>query len=494
MAGASGVEAVSSAIDTSHATDPAAVYQTQRWVYQLTYTIPNLTPNANYNVRIHFVESYFHATQRRLFSIRLNRAQVLSNFDLFESAGGANIAVVQQFPSSADATGKITAELDASVNNASIAGIEVVAASASPTPSPSSTSSPMPTTFYRPSASAAPKLAYNPNPMTTKTCTLDPCSPAIDSSSSTYISHWFGPTVTFPGEAITIPGNPSSDGYDQISIFNASGSSYNLQCGSGIGGSCHPTSTVVAVLPNGARSDANNGLLNVVNVAAGTEVGVDCFNTGSSGSSTCGSGNAVSNGLPNPVWNGYVSSFSATCFATLTCHGGGANIPQDSNELDPVELLQQNIPHMLHLIGRCVTSSYVYPATDSDASGPSGCVPEGEILWLDKSDAAIEAMTQPRWVKTLYHNLHDYGWVLADQTDPNEAYPNNTSIIQAVSDLSWTAIGQPSQWALMLAEIKAEGSTINTINDSPPYDRITIPTDPSITVSNLHWLQYKQNH
>jgi hypothetical protein len=134
VAGLSGVERVSRSIDTSRVVGPApqAVYQTQRWCAHLTYAIPNLAPAGAYTVRLHFVESYFTAARRRVFNVTINGVRVLTNFDIFSSAGGADRAFVQAFGSGADTSGKITIRFDASVNNASIAGIEIAAASAAP--------------------------------------------------------------------------------------------------------------------------------------------------------------------------------------------------------------------------------------------------------------------------------------------------------------------------------------------------------------------------
>lgn len=137
--------AVNTTIDTSRVTGPApqAVYQTQRWAPHLVYTIPNLTPASAYTVRLDFVESWFTAAQQRIFNVGINGARVLSNFDIFKTAGGANIASAEQFPATASGIGVIAITLDATVNNATIAGIEVSAAASTPAPAPTATSTPI---------------------------------------------------------------------------------------------------------------------------------------------------------------------------------------------------------------------------------------------------------------------------------------------------------------------------------------------------------------
>ncbi len=137
----SGTSATPSTIDTSRVVNPApqSVYQTQRYASALTYTIPNLTPNAAYGVRLDFAESFFTKPGQRVFSVTINGSQVLSNFDIFAAAGGLNVAVAKDFSASADATGKIVIALRATVNNASIAGIELSQAGAPPPPQPTPT-------------------------------------------------------------------------------------------------------------------------------------------------------------------------------------------------------------------------------------------------------------------------------------------------------------------------------------------------------------------
>jgi hypothetical protein len=137
-----GVASVTKAIDTSLVSSPApqAVYQTQRYGPVISYTVPNLTPNSAYSLRLHFVESFFVSAGQRLFNIKINGGQVATNFDVFAAAGGANIATVKTFNVNADASGKVTVLLTATVNNASIAGIQVAPSTqtvpASPTPTP----------------------------------------------------------------------------------------------------------------------------------------------------------------------------------------------------------------------------------------------------------------------------------------------------------------------------------------------------------------------
>ncbi|HLI69748.1 MAG TPA: malectin domain-containing carbohydrate-binding protein [Ktedonobacteraceae bacterium] len=118
-----------STINTSGVSNPApqAVYQTNRIGTSFSYTIPNLTPGASYTVRLHFAETYWTAAGKRIFNVSINGSQVLTNFDIFATAGSANKAVVEQFTATASASGTITIQFTAVVDNAQINGIEVLA-------------------------------------------------------------------------------------------------------------------------------------------------------------------------------------------------------------------------------------------------------------------------------------------------------------------------------------------------------------------------------
>ncbi len=133
------VSGTSSNIDTSGVTNPApmAVYQTERWFgCTMTYTIPGLTAGANYTVRLHFAETFFTATGQRVFNVAINGNQVLTDFDIFQAAGSANKAVVKEFVTTANASGKIAiAFLQGKANNPKVNGIEILQASG-PTPTP----------------------------------------------------------------------------------------------------------------------------------------------------------------------------------------------------------------------------------------------------------------------------------------------------------------------------------------------------------------------
>jgi fibronectin type 3 domain-containing protein len=97
-----------SAVNTSQVTNPAplAVYNTERWG-PAAWTISGLNPLAGYDVRLHFVEWAHTAAGQRNFNVSINSEQVLTNFDIFATAGAAATAITQEFYTTADENGII---------------------------------------------------------------------------------------------------------------------------------------------------------------------------------------------------------------------------------------------------------------------------------------------------------------------------------------------------------------------------------------------------
>jgi len=119
-------------IDTSAANAaPAAVYQSERYGRDFTYTFPVPNPGP-YLVRLHFAEIFDDGAGRRVENIHFNGKPVLADFDIFVAAGGMNKALVKEFPGIApDSHGSITVRISAAPaspdQNAKISGIEILA-------------------------------------------------------------------------------------------------------------------------------------------------------------------------------------------------------------------------------------------------------------------------------------------------------------------------------------------------------------------------------
>ena len=99
----------------------------------MSYNIPNLIPNASYTVKLHFNELYWGTSLSggsggngsRVFNVALNGTNVLNNFDIYQTAGGANKAVVESFTTNADSNGKITIDFTGVTDNPLVNGIEL---------------------------------------------------------------------------------------------------------------------------------------------------------------------------------------------------------------------------------------------------------------------------------------------------------------------------------------------------------------------------------
>jgi len=122
--------AVTASIDTSAPmTGPEAIYQTERWggnTYK--FLMKPLPAGHAYTIRLHFAETTFDATGRRRFNVDINGKKVLSDFDIFQEAGGKNKAIVKEFPNIIpDNEGFIVIRLySGAADKATINAIEIV--------------------------------------------------------------------------------------------------------------------------------------------------------------------------------------------------------------------------------------------------------------------------------------------------------------------------------------------------------------------------------
>ncbi len=105
---------------------PAAVYQSARQG-AATYTIPGLTAGTSYYVRLHFAELYFSAAASREFNVAINGTTVLTNFDIYATAGAKYTAVVEQYTATANSSGDIVVAITGGAKDQPmINGIEIL--------------------------------------------------------------------------------------------------------------------------------------------------------------------------------------------------------------------------------------------------------------------------------------------------------------------------------------------------------------------------------
>ncbi len=113
-------------IDLSGVTNPAPmqVYQTAR-IGNFTYTIPGLVAGSSHTLRLHFAETYWSSAGARIFNVSINGTQVLTNFDIFATAGAKNKAVIEQFTANANSSGQYVIHFTSVKDNSLVSGIEV---------------------------------------------------------------------------------------------------------------------------------------------------------------------------------------------------------------------------------------------------------------------------------------------------------------------------------------------------------------------------------
>jgi endo-1,4-beta-xylanase len=117
------------AIDTSQVpapVPPQSVFQTERFG-EFTYTVSGFTAGRAATVALFFEESFWTAAGQRKFNAAINGATVLTQFDIFATAGGANRAIARTFNTTANASGQVVIQFarGGGPDNPKICGITV---------------------------------------------------------------------------------------------------------------------------------------------------------------------------------------------------------------------------------------------------------------------------------------------------------------------------------------------------------------------------------
>ncbi|MEY4929811.1 MAG: hypothetical protein RI909_535 [Bacteroidota bacterium] len=100
------------------------IYQSERFGTKLTYQIP-MPGVGRYNVTLHFAEIYWTEPGKRVFNVDIESGKAsLTNYDVFQKAGGINRAITESFTVDV-ADGFLTILLTALTDQAKISGIEI---------------------------------------------------------------------------------------------------------------------------------------------------------------------------------------------------------------------------------------------------------------------------------------------------------------------------------------------------------------------------------
>jgi hypothetical protein len=182
---------------------PALVYQSERFGNH-SYTFGSLTPGASYTARLHFAEIYFTSAGSRQFNVVINGVQVLTNFDIYATAG-ANKALVEDFTTTATSAGQIVIQYVNVVENAKSSGIEILSSGGSSNQAPTV-------------ASAA---AANPSSVNATTSALSVLG-ADDGGEANLTYTWA--TVGTPPGPVTFSANGTNAAKNTTATFSHAGS------------------------------------------------------------------------------------------------------------------------------------------------------------------------------------------------------------------------------------------------------------------------------
>ncbi len=114
-------------IDMSQITSnqpPAAIFNSERYG-SFSYTIPNRTAGSTQTVTLYFAETYLSGSGQRTFNVSINGSTVLSNFDIYASAGGQNKAIARSFSTTANSSRQVVIQFSSVVQNPKVNGIAV---------------------------------------------------------------------------------------------------------------------------------------------------------------------------------------------------------------------------------------------------------------------------------------------------------------------------------------------------------------------------------
>ncbi len=436
---------VSSTINTSGVSNPApqSVYQSQRAASALTYSIPNLSANTTYTIRLHFVESFFSAAGKRQFNVTINGTQALANFDIFANAGGKNIAVVKQFTANSGTSGTIAIQMNATVNNASIAGIEVIGGGITAPAPPATTPTPSPAGGSAGGWPAAGWLPYPSGPLTQQVGS----NPSYISNSASIVNTLWSGRSSDAGLLQVYAGRPPSSGNDwsaDVLYFGHSGDpQYKINCFD-YGGGC-PASGVTVHIPRGAYpeggSDHHIGIRDTV-------TGQDVL-----------------------LWNAPVPNGSGGTYSV----GWGAVINSNSQGIDAVgstasgisalwairetDLAHNSINHAIVVtINGESSQGFVYPAVGDDNQYYRSNYPEmGAHFWLDVAPSQLPSNC-PTYAVSYLTALHNYGAYFVDYGDVSSVFG-----VLAESDMSYTYDGGASVWGPFMSSLGQSSSGVSNL-------------------------------
>ena len=111
-------------------TDLEPIYQTERFSQNLSYAVP--LENNRYDIKLHFAEIYFTGTNKRVFDVSVEDNLISNDLDLVAQVGTKE-ALAIALDNIVVADGILNLDLNASIDNAKLSGIEIIPSKASKT-------------------------------------------------------------------------------------------------------------------------------------------------------------------------------------------------------------------------------------------------------------------------------------------------------------------------------------------------------------------------
>jgi hypothetical protein len=348
-----------------------------------------------------------------------------------------------------------------------------------PTPNLQSSSAPLGVTKAVQSPPPAGwQFPYKPNPFVVPICASDPCNPQLDPNSTSEVSEVMNGSFSMGEIQEAKPGTKGQGeaGTDPIYYATKSDPTYTVSC-SQYGG-CSFFSGVSIHIPNGAHASIDvDHHATVIERWAGTEYDFWQFNDHGTGKGTT---TPVSGGGALSVGFGELCTTDSLQY-NGRCSGSAdeAAVPMQPGQLDPREIVAGEIKHTVYVSTICPSPQYVWPAAQSGGlclSGPA----EGERIWLNLTDAAIDALPDDTWAKTLLHQMHDYGFMIIDSMGSSPVPWG----FGGVDNATFTIVGQQPAWNAFFTEVENEGDG-NEIDWGDNASHLAIPST-GITQSNIY--------
>jgi hypothetical protein len=390
---------VTNTVTISNITNPApmAVYQSERYGNS-TYTLPNLTPGSQYKVRLHFAELYQSATGKRVFNVLINGTTVLSNFDIYATAGGNYRAVLRELTATANASGQIIIKFNTITDNATVGGIEIITLAPNNPPS------------------IVTAAAAAPNPVSGPTTALSVLG-ADDGGEANLTYTWA--TSGTPPATVTFSANGTNAAKATTATFTKAGS-YTFQVTVKDQGSLTATSSVAVIVNQTLTSIAVAPTTASVNPSAAlqfTAIGRDQFVTNLSAQPTftwsvSGGGTISSTGL-------FTAATAAGGPYTVTAQSAGVS-GSASVTVSKATVYQLNC-------GGSASSPYT---ADQYYSGGTASTVSNSITTTDVTNPAPQAVYQSERYGAVTYTL------------PNLTAGASYTVRLHFAELYWTATGK----------------------------------------------------